>query len=52
MKSNQVKTESQHFDTLDKFWGKPGHGAPKSSIKKKCLNCILYYNFNHSLCNR
>ncbi|KAK4880915.1 hypothetical protein RN001_004234 [Aquatica leii] len=39
-----VENVSRHFEALDNFWGRPGNGAPRSTIKKGCLNRLLYEN--------
>lgn len=46
MKSKDMEMVRRHFTTLDHFWGKPGHGAPRNVIKKGCLDRLL---FDHTL---
>ncbi|XKL60897.1 hypothetical protein PGB90_007954 [Kerria lacca] len=35
-------TARKHFENWDTFWGRPGHGAPKSVKVKENLDYILY----------
>ncbi|KAG4079023.1 hypothetical protein HA402_001678 [Bradysia odoriphaga] len=36
------QSSQNHFENLDSFWGRPGHGAPKSTRNKLNLNDLLY----------
>lgn len=36
------QSSQRHFENLDSFWGRPGHGAPKSTRNKLNLNDLLY----------
>jgi hypothetical protein len=42
MKVEDDETGRHHFDTCNGFWGRPGHGAPKSAVKKQKLDRLLY----------
>ncbi|XP_044258919.1 uncharacterized protein LOC123007600, partial [Tribolium madens] len=42
MKAEDDETYRHHFDTWNGFWGRPGHGAPKSTVKKQRLDRLLY----------
>ncbi|RZC31859.1 uncharacterized protein BDFB_002220, partial [Asbolus verrucosus] len=42
MKAEDDEIVQHHFSTLDGFWGRPGHGAPKSAVKKQRLDRLLY----------
>ncbi|XP_063909840.1 uncharacterized protein LOC135127327 [Zophobas morio] len=42
MKAADEETVRHHFNTWDGFWGRPGHGAPKSAVKKQRLDRLLY----------
>ncbi|KYB29310.1 uncharacterized protein LOC103315243 isoform X3 [Tribolium castaneum] len=42
MKAEDDETIRHHFDTWNGFWGRPGHGAPKSTVKKQRLDRLLY----------
>ncbi|XP_076258064.1 uncharacterized protein LOC143195088 isoform X2 [Rhynchophorus ferrugineus] len=42
MKVQEDETARQHFSTWTNFWGKPGHGAPRSAVKKGAIDRLLY----------
>lgn len=42
MSMQECENARRHFNTWDSFWGRPGHGAPKSAVKKGCLDRLLY----------
>lgn len=42
LKAAEDETARRHFSTWTSFWGKPGHGAPRSSIKKGAIDRLLY----------
>lgn len=33
---------NQHFQTFERFWGRPGHGAPRNIKNKLNLDDLLY----------
>jgi len=41
-KEIEKQSSQRHFENLDSFWGRPGHGAPKSTRNKLNLNDLLY----------
>ncbi|XP_031633243.1 uncharacterized protein LOC116347013 [Contarinia nasturtii] len=43
-KDSELESARRHFATIDTFWGRPGHGAPKygGSKTKLNLNDLLY----------
>ncbi|KAB0800502.1 hypothetical protein PPYR_06242 [Photinus pyralis] len=42
LKEIDVGNVRRHFESLDNFWGRPGNGAPRSTLKKGCLDRLLY----------
>lgn len=42
LKSVEEETSRRHFSTWESFWGKPGHGAPRSAVKKGSIERLLY----------
>ncbi|KAL1518123.1 hypothetical protein ABEB36_001795 [Hypothenemus hampei] len=42
MKVLEEETARRHFSTWESFWGKPGHGAPRSNTKKASIERLLY----------
>lgn len=42
MRDLEHEVVNHHFSTWDAFWGRPGHGAPKSAVKKQRLDRLLY----------
>lgn len=38
----ELESTRKHFNTLDNFWGRPGHGAPRSALKKGAIDKLLY----------
>ncbi|XP_055321626.1 uncharacterized protein LOC129577875 [Sitodiplosis mosellana] len=45
-KDSELESARRHFETIDTFWGRPGHGAPRSvktnHHSKLNLNDLLY----------
>lgn len=41
-KDIELKTAVKHFETIDQFWGRPGHGAAKKIKTKLNLSDLLY----------
>ena len=39
----EEEQQSQHFQSWDTFWGRPGYGAPRDSIMKENLIKNLYF---------
>ncbi|KAK5649269.1 hypothetical protein RI129_000298 [Pyrocoelia pectoralis] len=42
LKETDVEKVRRHFEALDNFWGRPGNGARRSTVKKGCLDRLLY----------
>ncbi|CAG9766850.1 unnamed protein product [Ceutorhynchus assimilis] len=42
LKVIEDETSRRHYSTWTSFWGKPGHGAPRSAIKKGSIDRLLY----------
>ena len=43
--------QSQHFQSWDTFWGRPGYGAPRDNTYRENLMKNLYYTDNKVLSN-
>ncbi|XP_065157920.1 uncharacterized protein [Atheta coriaria] len=42
LRMKELESTRKHFNTLDNFWGRPGHGAPRSALKKGAIDKLLY----------
>ncbi|CAH0553203.1 unnamed protein product [Brassicogethes aeneus] len=45
IRAQENENVQRHFSTWEKFWGRPGNGAPLPEIKKQCLDQLLYPKF-------
>ena len=43
-KEREVAQQSQHFQSWDTFWGRPGYGAPRDSTQRENLMKNLYFS--------